>query len=868
MQVGNIYIDLEIPDFNLKEFLEVTDCYALEIVETAGTSLPTALMVFKARNDKVINGINENTSVIIRVGDSPENCDSFTVYPQIIKPHRNSEDNTWVIEFGGFIGARDYMVNQKSEAIKGTSIDVIKKIFPKDQIITDIEETKENEVNWRLINETYCQFAIDTILHMDIRPSFPLVGIDKMGKMYLRDFEKQCKAPIKAYFVPYEPQRDDCFQYLNNFNIESYKPAYDLFAGFNRITQVTKAEAGAKKSVLSPNTPVIASSKISEKTEAGINQTLNILQSDNVHKTFTEAYVYNTNKLVSMSSIVGEILLSGYFRNVAPTDMVYVVDNGEVGQVLTGRYIVDTISTVVNFSTGTVLTRVYVTRDNKNNVENYVKKRKGLKISSKLIQQLSDAVSSLRVAYAFCQEIMDGTYLSKLLSWGLETKRNLLQMFSIAGVTIDFNSQADLVRSLMMTGNSLMNTLVDMIFPEDIASVLHDFIINKPTLIGIIGSYVSQYVPEGLQSTIMRLLESIFHVSDSLNSIARDNGIIISRGAVKSSRKESSQNEDETVDEQEVESPSSIIINTAQEKVYNMIDNFVENTTGLDIPFPIIELTESQALMPDEELTEYVIDKTFSNLVDLGYLDNTERDRNMLEEVLTTDPDKNRNKLTELKNIIEGNIGYRNQSKYRYWGTFGATKDALYAWTYKDEDSGDENTIYTKSENVTELTRLYNANYSPYVPIVSENTSREIFEVTEVEGEQDKYIITFEGYETQRNEEEDIIPNSLIELTSFKIKDSFKDLYRTIPCTKLINATDNQRIFFACPQNELDLVFYINSKRVILPSFEIDLGALGNGNVGKINDIGEKSNIYTVYYTLSGYNSNSVLFEVKKGGMV
>ena len=96
MEVGNLYVDLEIPDLHLKEFLQVEDCYALEIVETAGTSLPTALMVIKARDDKVINGINENTSVIIRVGRSSEDCDSFTVYPQIIVPHRNSEDNTWL----------------------------------------------------------------------------------------------------------------------------------------------------------------------------------------------------------------------------------------------------------------------------------------------------------------------------------------------------------------------------------------------------------------------------------------------------------------------------------------------------------------------------------------------------------------------------------------------------------------------------------------------------------------------------------------------------------------------------------------------------------------------------------------------------
>ena len=63
MQVGNIYVDLEIPELELKDFLEPEDCFALEIVETAGTSLPTALMVIKARDEKVINSINENNYV-------------------------------------------------------------------------------------------------------------------------------------------------------------------------------------------------------------------------------------------------------------------------------------------------------------------------------------------------------------------------------------------------------------------------------------------------------------------------------------------------------------------------------------------------------------------------------------------------------------------------------------------------------------------------------------------------------------------------------------------------------------------------------------------------------------------------------------
>lgn len=839
MQVGNIYVDLEIPDLNLKNFLEVTDCYALEIVETAGTSLPTALMVIKSNNEKVINGINENTSVIIKVGESSKNCDSFTVYPQIIEPYRNSEDNTWIIEFGGFILSREYMINQTSAAYEGTSLEVIKQLYKNNfKFQTNIEKTNENEVTWRMVNETQCQFLIDTILHMDIRPSFPLVGIDKFGNVYLRDFEKLCKDPIKAYFVPYDPPKKNCYQYINNFNIKTYKSAYDLFAGFNRITQVLHSDEGSQSNVVSPNTPVISSSKVSEKTEAGINQTLNNIQSSNVHKTFTEAYVYNANKLVSMSSIVGEVLIPGYMRNLVPTDIVYVVDNGQVGQVLTGKYIIDTISTVVNFSTGEVLTKYYVTRDNKNNVENYIKKKKKINITTKLIQGIANAVSELRVAYAFCKEVMDGAYLQRLLSWGLETKTNLLRMFSVAGVTLDFNSQAELIRSLILVGNSLMNTLIDMVFPANIASILHDFVINKPKLIGIIGSYVSQYVPPELQSIIMKLFESTFKVSDTLNSIARDNGILVTTTVTTSvtGRIENIER-DEPMPQGTTEGTGYVDEN--QERVNDTISKFEEKTRGVDLPFPRVVLNESQSLYSEKELTNYIANKTIENLTNLGYI-TTVDEANELKDILVSE-DPTVAISYELIDSINANAG--KAYSYRYWGTFGSTNEALYAWSSKYD------TVYTKTEEIKANTRLYKSDASIY-------TGKD-FKVEKTED--NTYIITFDGEEAVRNEDEDVISNALAELTSFAIKKSYKDFYRTIPCTKIINATNNQRIYFVCPKREGELVFYINSKRALLPSFEIDLGdkdALGNPI------------IYNVFYTNTGYNSNSVLFEVKKGGMV
>ena len=193
-------------------------------------------------------------------------------------------------------------------------------------------------------------------------------------------------------------------------------------------------------------------------------------------------------------------------------------------------------------------------------------------------------------------------------------------------------------------------------------------------------------------------------------------------------------------------------------------------------------------------------------------------------------------------NQINTNAG--NSYNYRFWGTYGPTNEALFAWKYGDE------LIYTKSEEITEYTRLYNQNYSPYM---GEN-----FKV--VKGANDTYKIIYVvgelAEDVERDNAEDVISNALAQLTDYYINKGYKDRYRTIPCTKLISATKNSRIYFACPQKELDIKFYINSKRIELDYFPIDLG---------YRDTHGNKILYNVFYTQSGYNSNSTVLEVRQG---
>ena len=518
----------------------------------------------------------------------------------------------------------------------------------------------------------------------------------------------------------------------------------------------------------------------------------------------------------------GGLNLFGYYPKLKPTDLVFVKVDGDSPSDMSieGKYLIDTVVTRVECTPDGVPqyvnTFVYVTRDNNNNVENFIaEKKERMKITKKAIQALSNAVAQARIAMATASQVFDGTFVKAFMSFVSASKTNLLRMFSVSGNMIDFTSQASFLKSLLFQGNTLMNILLNMIFPSSIALLFRDFLINNPSMGNLLSKYITENVPFELQGLVFDVIDSLIGVQDSLNSIAKDNNITT---------------------ETPMTPTSSGIFDESDSRLEEIFQDFENNTTGLDIPFPIVELTPEQQLYPMDDLKDLVASETIANLTELGYMVgvDTKKFKDILEGKIPIDFD--------IINQINANAG--DKYNYRYWGTYGATDSSLYAWSVLD------NTVYTKSAELTAYSRLYNSDASPYMN-----------DKFKLEFEGDKYFITFtdilgETYIAERNEEEDINSDALVQLTEYYITKGYKDRYRTIPCTKLISATKNARLYFACPQSEENLKFYINSKRVLLKSFPIDLGfrtALG----AKI--------LYNVYYTETGYNSNSTMLEVRQG---
>lgn len=904
MQIGqNTYVDIEIhkmgEDKNfvteqesaffgtsvprnmvLKDFLQADDLVDLQIIETAGSSLPIIYVAFLSDNNEVINSFVRQNTIIVKVGTSAKHCDSFVVSIYSSTPPNNGPmGERRLVEFGGFILNQDFMVNFDSETYFGNSLLVAKAVLkkhlgltPKKGFMTGISKVNENQVKWMQSNTTPCLFLAETLIHMDIRPSFPLFAFDKYGTFHLNDFNKVCKAGPVVYFVSRPPQKLNEIQYINNFSVDDFKDMYNLYSGFNKITEIWGAKEGISSYAKSYNEPILASTKETDMLQSGNRTAVNVIQSGNVHDTYVESFVYNTNKLVALSSLMGVVELSGnYFKSLKPTDLVSV-STGGADVTADGMYLIDTIRTQVDMQHGGIIhTYVYVTRDNKNNIENYIANpKKGLKILKKFFSTLMNAVSQLRVAYAAAQRIIDGKFMKDVMSFAIETKRNLLRSFVVAGVGVDFNSSANLLKSLTCVGNSLMNTLTSMLFPSAIADTLRDFIIRKPSLKSLLSKYIAEFVPPELQAAISLLTDSLFETTNTLNSIAKSNGIRVTVNdtagdvEVEAGADSITLGEDTVIDD----TNTSEIDYTADssEKVQNITEELAANSNwlGVDIPFPIVDLTESQSLMSREELKKYIADQTIANLTNLGYLkDLTDDQIQLLEDILLgEEPVENVSQVNELARQINKNAG--STLYYRYWGTFGQGLENIlfYAWSAGDKY------VYTDSAVLNANSVLYDFDGSYY-------QGEEFYIAKNKEDYRVYYKDEAKTVLAVRSSSRDKKDKGLLDLTSFYIKKCYKDKYRTIPCTKFINASQNARIFFACPSSEENIRFYINSKRIdIIEDLEEREDYIGKAAIGYfpidlgfINGWGA-SVPYTVYYTNLGYNSNSVLFEVKQGGMV
>ena len=111
MQINeNTFVDIiAIIDGNeVSGFLGVEDLVDLQIVETAGTSLPIIYAAFFTTRDDVANCFMRTNEIRVRLGNTESTADTFRVFVHTNRPpNKGAQGARKLIEFGGFLLNRD-----------------------------------------------------------------------------------------------------------------------------------------------------------------------------------------------------------------------------------------------------------------------------------------------------------------------------------------------------------------------------------------------------------------------------------------------------------------------------------------------------------------------------------------------------------------------------------------------------------------------------------------------------------------------------------------------------------------------------------------------------------------------------------------
>ena len=154
-------------------------------------------------------------------------------------------------------------------------------------------------------------------------------------------------------------------------------------------------------------------------------------------------------------------------------------------------------------------------------------------------------------------------------------------------------------------------------------------------------------------------------------------------------------------------------------------------------------------------------------------------------------------------------------------------------------------------------------------------TDKEEYEVDENSEFEDaiKYLIE-NNYLASYNINDNLIKTlnnkfkDLEDLTSYFVENSYRELYKTIGTTKLINATGGKRIFIAVPSNRVtrNLRFYVNSANVS-GKIGVDVDTEKHPIIETRLNVADSNGTlvtYRIFYTDERYNSNSVMLEVRE----
>lgn len=661
---SGFYFDLQIEDY--KNFIRLNDILKFEMIETVGIELPTVEVLFITSDIKVKNMLLENNIVKILMGNDKTDYDIFEV-SILEKDARDHQIGSYSCYFKGFVGDKRFIIDKVQDGVNSSPLEGISKVCDKLllrygtklELQSDIESNSNLEsqiMNWFIADESYRHLMLDMWSHLDIRPSFPLIAISRYKTILLKDFDNLINGDIKWNFtqnVNTSQSNNNNLIFINPFAVKNNTEIYNIYAGYGKVVNIYDIEKGSYDIHVHSPSNLLGASQALDMSKAG-NRTLNgFKKSSNISTNYHQSYMYNVARLMAISSICGFCDFPNmYNRNLNLLDLVNVyLPNVEQGKTLSGKYIIHTI--VYSFSSVLpFLTRVYVSRDCNNHIEDsIVNINNGINISSNDKEKLLKDAKLARTLLSYIRNYINGSFYNEIINYLFSLKSNVLSSFAIYNTTIDLNSQTSALSSIHNLGQNIFYKLLNMYIPTNIQHLFQtQGWGTNINLLNLLNSTIQLYAPPEISGLYQDLLLTIDDINNKLNEIKET---LIDASGVNNTMLDNTNSSSST-------------------RVNSMTNAILTNIQELNIPAPVIDLTESEQLLSDNDLKVYISNIVIDSLQTSGYLKGFDTDPN---STLTLSINNFRsillgNSIIDVETINAINNNIPSILYARYWGSF------------------------------------------------------------------------------------------------------------------------------------------------------------------------------------------------------
>ena len=657
----------------LKDFLEDNDLVAFKMELMSGVAVPYFTVSIKVHSEEISAYFRQGSKITLSVGTTERDIRTYNLEIGTVrygKADTSTDDISVTFEAVISNKSTKFILNTDTLIENGTSLEVLEKLakrFFNTELDTDINSVNETSMRWRQDSVYNNSFLASVWLHMGLAPDVPLIYIDTDLVVHLKSLNKIKESKPKYIFTPNQPKAgSEQIHFTNVFSPQSYKGIINALTS-NQIINVKHADSGYVD-IIFPDVekPDLASTKEVEKSESGNTVKHNRVESLNVYRGYKQAYHFNRSRLNALSSITGDIDLIGFRDEFKIFDLALVEGVSEDNS---GKYLISDI--VITCGHGQpLITTLFLTRDNINRLEKYVLKSDEDNAFFQFkteIQKFYGAVRNLRKYVQKGRYILDGSLQRDLTKFVHSLKYNLLRSFTVCGTSLDFNSTKALFSSLKSASNTMLNNIVKMYLPAPFNTMLQNYALQDPTLKGLASRLLTMYAPQDMRLLLVEIQGLLSDITMGLGRVSKNASIAQSASTLNSTQGivTFTDTPNGVVNIQVKDKDMNTKDKSVDERLSDIIQGFLDNTKNMDIPIPIIDLTESQRLLNDLDLRNLVADKIVQDLNSRGYLEGI----NNFDDILLGNTEVS----FSLVNQINNNTGLVMSS--RYWGTFKDTTE-------------------------------------------------------------------------------------------------------------------------------------------------------------------------------------------------